>query len=292
MRRLLRWILPMAALAVLASAALEIEGLHRSGAARERLRTELWRAVGNNEGESETRAFWHSVLSRELAWGQDASTSHRLGRWAEAHPTAQAWRFAALAELWNSNMGRSAARRAERAARLAPGDAAAQALVDETLDVATLDEVREVSRGVGAVSLGLLTLSGLGALSRAWHARRRRAWLRLVTLRVLASADGQGPPAGGELAVGSGARDVRLDVFVEGGAGPTRGRGPTLSVAISHGRESRTLRLRPVKDLRQDAVRLHLSPESLAHLRRHPGRWKASVALDGRPMAETVLQVA
>jgi|GEM_PF-5696877 len=291
MGRLLRWILPLAALAVLASAALEVEGLHRSGAARGQLQNDLARAV-SNESDAETRALWHSVLSRELAWGQDASTTSRLRRWAEAHPTTLAWRFAALAELWNGEMGRSAAQMAERAARLAPGAPEAQALVDDALDAATLDEVREVSRPVGGVALGLLVLAGLAALARSWHARRRRAWLGRVTLRVLASADGQGPRVEGELAVGAGARDVRFDVFVEGEAPPAGGRGPTLSVAISHGRESRTLRLKPVKDLRQDAVRLHLSPESLAHLRRHPGRWRVAVALDGLALAETALLVA
>ncbi len=291
MRRLLRWILPLAALAVVASAALEIEGFQRSGAARQRLGHELALARAS-ETDAATADLLRGVAQRELAWGMDASAAGRLEDWAEAHPTSRAWRLAALAMLWNGDHGRLAARHAERALRLAPGDSVAQALVDEALDAATLDKLREMSRPVGAVALGLLALAALGALARSWHARRRRAWLRLVTLRVLASADGQGPAAGGDLAVGSGARDVRLDVFVEGGAGPTRGRGPTLSVAISHGRESRTLRLRPVKDLRQDAVRLHLSPESLAHLRRHPGRWKASVALDGRPMAEAILQVA
>jgi len=152
--------------------------------------------------------------------------------------------------------------------------------------------VREASRPIGGVAAGLLVLAGVAALVRAGRARRRRVWLSQVRLRVLATADGQPAPAGGDLALSPTARDVRLDVFLDGAAAPSRRCGPTLSVALSHAREGRTLRLRPVKDLRQDAVRLQLSPESLAGLRRHPGRWKASVSLDGRPMAETNLQVA
>jgi hypothetical protein len=60
---------------------------------------------------------------------------------------------------------------------------------------------------------------------------------------------------------------------------------------LSHGQDSRTVRLTPVKDVRQDAVRVRLSEPTLREVLAHPGRWRVNVALDGRPLAQAGLLV-
>jgi hypothetical protein len=84
-----------------------------------------------------------------------------------------------------------------------------------------------------------------------------------------------------------------LDVFLSPPPPGRLGRhaGPTLSLVLSHGQDSRTVRLTPVKDVRQEAVRVRLSEKTLEEVLAHPGRWRVNAALDGRSLAQAGLLV-
>lgn len=292
MRPLVRAALAGAALAVLAGAALEVEGWVRGAAARAALTPALAEAVALAPDDA-LRTRLMGVRARGLDRGHDAATARALWEQAEEHPSAVLWRAASLAATWDGGRERPAARAAQSAARLAPGDARYAAFADDALDAATWADVRGTVRPVASVGAALLALALLVRLGRAAQARRRRAWLQRTEVRVHGSADGRPGAPGEDLVVLPGARSVVLDVFVAAPPVPPRGgrHGPTLSLALSHGRDSRTLRLTPVKDLRQDAVRTRLSASTLAEVLARPGRWRVLVALDGHPVAEAGLRI-
>ena len=291
MRRLLRWLVAPAALAVLAGAALEIEAAVRSERAYRELGPvllELERA----SADGPERPSIPDVRRKQHRRRNDAWAAQRLYEHAEQHPSAQAWRAASLALTWDGDREHKAALAARRAARLAPHDPGMAALEAEALDAATWAEVREVTRPVAWVGASLLMLGLMGWLARRARARRRRAWVAGASVRVVPSADGrQGP--GTELLVPQGTESLVLDVFLSPPPAGRIGRchGPTLALVLSHGQDSRTVRLTPVKDVCQDAVRVRLSEPTLREVLAHPGRWRVNAALDGRPLAQAGLLV-
>jgi hypothetical protein len=221
----------------------------------------------------------------------DAVAATALTAYAEAHPSARTWHLAGLALTWDGERERAAAQAATRATRLAPGDATMARAEEAALDALLWAEIREVSRPASAVAGGVVVLALLGWLGRRAHARGRRRWIDGLRARVIAAADGQPAAAGSDLVMTPETTGLALDVFLYG-PGPFPGRhGPTLSVVLSHGRDSRTVRLTPVKDARQDAIRVRLSETSLAEVLAHPGRWRVAVLLDGRHVAEAGLLV-
>lgn len=291
MRRLARWIVPVALLAALLAAGLEVQGQVRRAEAHSALLSELQQAL-RSPGEPAVTAGL--AAAQQLAvHGRDAGTAALLTELAQEQPTALHWHLVAQAETWNGDREPAAAQAAQQAARLAPLDTALRAGEERALDAVLLGRMRTVTRPVGAVSGGLLCLALLRRLARRGCERRRRRWAQGATAQVLGSVDGRGTPAGQPVDLPADARHVNLDVFLAPSTGcprPSR-QGPTLSVLLSSARESRTVRLTPVKDVRQDAIRVRLSESTLALLRAHPGRWRATVALDGAPVAEALLEV-
>jgi hypothetical protein len=288
--RLLRWATVPALLTVVVGAGLEVEGLVRAQRARASLRPaveELLSRAPDAASRVQVERIRYSMLS-----GFDASTASELEALATRSPSPEAWAATALAYTW-SRAESLAARAARAAERLAPGDARFTALMEDALDAATLEEVREVTRPFLALGGIILFLASLGWLRRRALARRREAWLARAQVRVVGSADGRTASPGEDLLVPRNAQSVSLDVFLSAPPAPRScGRhGPTLSVVLSHGQESRALRLTPVKDVREDAVRVRLSAATLMEVAARAGRWRVTVALDGRPVAETGLLV-
>jgi hypothetical protein len=285
-----RWFVGPALIVLLASAGLEAEGLVRSQQARAALRPAIKNSARSRHRDEEGR-FFRSVEEGLVRRGHDASAAHALMQHAEKHPSAHAWHLASLALTWDGERERAAARAASRAARLSPADSALARAEDAAIDALTWAEIREVSRPAGAVAGGVVVLGLLGWLGRRAHARYRCRWIDGLRARVVAAADGQPATTGSDLAVVPGTQSLAFDVFLDG-AGPLPARhGPTLSVVLSHRQDSRTIRLTPVKDVRQDALRVRLSETSLGEVLAHAGPWRVSVALDGKHVGETGLLV-
>jgi hypothetical protein len=285
-----RWFVGAALLVLLAGAGLETEGVVRSELARHALRAAL-REHQPELSETEAGRLAWELASRDTARRRDASAAWILSAHAEAHPSALTWRLASLALTWDGERERAAAKAAARATRLAPGDPALAAGEEAAVDALLWAEMREASRPAAAIAGVVLALAFFGWLGRRVHARRRREWIDAIRARLVVNADGSPVHAGAQPLVTPDTRGLALDVFLDG-AGPMPARdGPTLSVVLSHGRESRIVRLTPVKDVRQDALRVRLSDTTLAEVRAHPGRWRVSVALDGRHVGEAALLV-
>lgn len=292
MRSVLHWIVPLSVLTVLGAAALEGEALAARHQARQELRRALATAPAAAQPE-ELRERLRSIARGPVASGSDAWAAGDLTRLAEEQPSALTWRLAALAETWNGGREAAAARAAGQASRLAPGDGDLAALAERALDHATWARARAVARPLGAIAGGLVALALLAAaLRRAARAGRRR-WIRQLGVRVTGAADGQPAAEGAPLCLAPQAAQAHLDVFLCAPPGRCRSRcvGPTLAVALSHADASRTVRLTPVKDVRQDAVRVRLSAPTLALLKAYPGLWRVMVTLDGSAVAQAAIRV-
>jgi hypothetical protein len=225
------------------------------------------------------------ALARRQALCEAGDAAARLREAAEA-PTHASHAAAARAA---TAIGRfdEAARHAEWAARLLPGDAAARAEADRAADRAAIALLRPPARlagGAGAVVL--LALAVRATLRRRAGARRGR-WLDGVAVDVRGRVEGR--TSAGALRM-SPASSVTIDVFLA--APPPRPvPGPTVSVALSHAGSSRTVRLAPRRDVRDDAVRWRLSPETVAALLAAPGRWRLQTRVDGRLADERAIEV-
>jgi hypothetical protein len=284
-----RWFVGAALLALLAGAGLEAEGLARSAQARHAL---LSAVRGDEEGRGRTEENDRFRQGERLVRrGHDAWAAQTFVAFAEAQPSARAWHLASLALTWDGERERSAARAATRAAKLSPGDLALLAAEESAVDALVWAEMREVSRPVSAVAVVVLVLACAGWLARRVHARRRRGWIDRVRARLVVNADGSPARAGGDPVVTPDTRGLALDIFLDGAGEVPARQGPTLAVVLSHGRESRIVRLTPVKDVRQDALRVRLSDATLAEVLAHPGRWRVTVALDGRHVGEAAVLV-
>jgi hypothetical protein len=240
---------------------------------------------------AQARAHWREARAYATA-GAHARGALSLEETAALGPTAQIHGAASLAWL-AADQGERAARHAQLAARLAPADTALAGHADRMVDLALLHRFRPATRIGGA--LGLLAL--LAAVAHVLAARRDRRrlerFLDAVSVRLRFSVDGEsvGPP----LELARGAASLTLDVFLGGRYGiaaPRRPRrAPTLHVTFSHAASNRTLRLRPMKHVRDSAVRIRVREETLARLLERPGRWRVHVRLGPRQVASATADV-
>ncbi|MDJ0975763.1 MAG: hypothetical protein QNJ98_14980 [Planctomycetota bacterium] len=179
------------------------------------------------------------------------------------------------------------------AARLAPDNARLQREAERAITLALFDRARPVARGAAAASaLTLLALLLLTLRDRR-RARRMKKYLDGVSGRLkLVVDDRRGADVGTLLADD---RSLVIDLFLKGRYGmrptaPPR-RGPTLVLACSNAGANRTVRITPVHDVRHDAVRVHVKPETVRRLRAHPGRWRIQATLGDRRVAIAELNV-
>lgn len=292
MRPLLRWLLPLALVTLAAAVGLEVQAWRARQGARLELGAALAEAseAAGGDGEQELAEALRAARRAHVR-GRDAGTALALVRLSEEHPTALTFRLEALGLAADGGRERWAARAAERAAALQPDDPRVQALAERLIDEATWGEVRELTRPAAAVAGGLLALALLAALHRRGRRRARRRWVAGLEVTLAGTSDGRAAPPGVPIPVAAPVADVALDVFLRAPVGVSRPAcvGPTLALVLSHARESHSVRLTPIRDLRQEAVRVRLSPETLSRVRSRPGPWRALALLDGQPVAEALL---
>jgi hypothetical protein len=205
--------------------------------------------------------------------GQTAIAARFFAQHAETLPTSASLRVAGLSAAATGDL-ESGARHATLAARLAPGDEALAREASSALDGALLARARGPSWA--AIGLGAVTLLFLGG-RRRHHVCRRRAREAYVDHLE------------GHLVVRGGRVDVLLSPRPGATPLPAPSPGPTLALVLSNPSVSRSVRLTPRRDVREDAVRFHLRPDTLAAMEAHPGPWRVQARLDGRLVAEARL---
>ncbi len=291
MRRLLRALAPLAVLTVLTAVGLEAHAAWTRAQARGALLAALEAPPSVPLAPGPAAQL---DAARHLAHrGHDAAAAERLQALAEQAPSARHAHLAALARTWDGGREAAAATWAERAARLAPTDPALAQEAEDAFDRVLLAAVRRVTRPLGLLAGALLGLLLLRRAAASGQVRCRRRWAASTRAQVLCRVDGRSAEHGREARLPAQAERVHLDVLLAPSPACPRPRaeGPTLSVVLSSGSGSRSVRLAPRRDVREDALRLPLSDSTLAVLRAHPGRWRAAVALDGHPVGEALLQV-
>jgi hypothetical protein len=274
---------------LLAGLALELALAHETLAARATLRDAVARASPIAQGVGHDDAKLLADVRASLARHELAPPATLLAARAEAAQSCDARRLASLAAASIGAFG-EAARQAELAARLAPGDAAARQEAEDAVDAALLGRVRTPARILGGAAVLFLLLAALHAARRRHRGRLRARWLDGVRGRMSVSVDGRREAGGAWLS--SDARVVSVDVFLRAADGPCPGPGPTLGLVLSHAASSRSLRLTPVRDVQGDAVRTRLKDATLARVLERPGTWRLEARLDGRAIAEHHLEVA
>lgn len=192
-----------------------------------------------------------------------------------------------------SGEGDLATRHMQLAARLAPSDAALGRQAEAALDTALLDQVRPFGRGgIALGGLSLLWMLGL-AYGRRRDARARRKYLDGISGRMKLVVDDRAGADVGILTPRDGA--LVVDVFLKGRYGmrphPVPRNGPSLHLACSSASAGRTVRITPIHDVRGDAVRVQVTPETMRRLRAHPGRWRVQATLGDRRIAIAELNV-
>jgi hypothetical protein len=207
-------------------------------------------------------------------------------------PTAEMHGLVATA-YQAADRGVPAARHAQLAARLAPDDGPLQDRAERAVDVALAYRARpwtRVAGGLGLLVAILLAMRGLRARRIRRHLQR---FLDGVTGRVAFTVDGE--PRGSTARLRSHNEALTIDVFLKGRHGmacpPRPARAPTLHVSLSHAGASRTVRLTPVKRLRDKAVRIPVRAETLRRIMDVPGRWRVHARLGPRPVASAILEV-
>jgi hypothetical protein len=216
---------------------------------------------------------------RALGTRPTADEARALAVAAEAKPTAETWTHASLAAAARGDL-EAAARGAVLAARLAPGDTALARRADEMLDATALARLRVPGRI--ALGAGLLVLLVRGHRARRRHRRERARseWAHHLEGRLSVTLAGPTPFV-----------DLFLTPRPCHRPMPPPPEGGTLAVVLSSSSESRTVRLPPVRGVREDAVRIRLSDATVREVLSRPGRWRVQARLDGRLVGQTTLDV-
>ncbi|MDA1196105.1 MAG: hypothetical protein O2894_13120, partial [Planctomycetota bacterium] len=192
-----------------------------------------------------------------------------------------------------ADRGEVAARHAQLAARLEPDNAALAATAEQAVDLALAYRLRPLTRPAGVFSAFLLGLMLLGALGKRRERRRTRAYLDSLGVRVGVWADGE--QLGSPFSVAPRTENLTVDLFFRGRHGmacPRRpAQMPTVHIAFSSPGSNRTMRLRPVRDVTESAIRVPVSPETLQRLLAQPGAWRLHVRVGERPVLAVPFEV-
>ncbi len=286
-----RWLTLPALLLLFGGLVVEIHIRGKEARARESLGGALGRATLPITAGEHVREMFEEA--RALVRSQDPSAALTLlDRIATQAPHSTTHELAALAYR-AAGHGDAATRHMQFAARLAPDDKRLATQAERSLDLALFDRARPYARvaitGCGA----LLFVFLLGGLGRRRRDGRMRKYLDNVSARLKLVVDDRGAADAGIFAPED--ETLIIDLFLKGRYGirpnsPPR-RGPTLHLACSNATSNRTVRITPVRNVRNDAVRVHVKPETLRRLRAHPGRWRIQATLGDRRVAIAELTV-
>ncbi len=272
---------------------LSVEAITRAGVSRaERaLPGALARAVASDT-TGEAAASSLAAARQHVRHRQPAEAAAALERVAAEGPTQELHTAAALAWL-AADRGLPAARHAQLAARLAPDNAEASAIAERAVDVALAYRLRPFSRPAGLFGgIGLLILA-FSALARRREGIRLNRFLQNLSARVQVWADGE--QLRHPLVLGPRTERLTLDLFLKGRYGMDCSkrpqRAPTLHLAFSSPGSNQTIRLRPLKDVTDNAIRIPVRNETLAKLLAQPGPWRLHVRLGERPVLALPLEV-
>jgi hypothetical protein len=281
----------LAALALLAGLAVEGWTAHASGDAARALPSRARSVLRTLEADRATAAALETAY-RHAAAGRAGECARALESVLATEPSAPLHALASLAWLATGD-GVTSARHAQLAARLAPEDAALSSGAERALDLAVVYRARGATRTAGALGSAFL----LVLLAAGWHGRRARrhrdAFLDALAARVRVTVDGEDVTAAPILEADS--ESLLLDVFLHGRYGMAcprrRGRDLALHVTFSHAGSSRTVRLTPVREVRESAVRVPVRAETLRRLLAEEGRWIVHVRLGTRALLALPLDV-
>ena len=272
---------------------LSVEAITHAGVSRaERgLPVALARAVVP-ETAGEAAATQLAAARRHAARQQPGRAAAELERLAEESPSHEIHTAAAYAWM-AADRGIAAARHAELAMRLAPDDPRAVALAERAVDVAVAYKVRPFSRPLGAFG-ALMLLVSMAALFRHRRERKQRArFLASISARVHMWADGE--QLRHPFRIRPGTERLTLDVFLSGRYGMATPRrpanAPSLHLAFSSPGSNQTIRMRPVKEITDNAIRVPVSDETLKRLLERPGGWRLHVRLGERPILAVPITV-
>ncbi len=194
--------------------------------------------------------------------------------------TAAAWAWLA------ADRGESAARHAQLAVRLDPENAAVAALAERAVDVAVAYKLRPYTRPLGLFGTMLFLVAVTAAFARRRERKQRERFLASISARVHMWADGD--QLRHPFQIPASTERLTLDVFLSGRYGMATPRrpanAPTLHLAFSSAGSNQTIRLRPVKDITDNAIRVPVSEDTLARLLERPGAWRLHVRLGERPV--------
>ncbi len=265
---------------------LSVEAITHAGVSRaERaLPGALARAVApETVGEAAAREL--AAARRHARRGRPLESARSLETILAEAPTHELHTAAAYAFM-AADRGTEAARHAQLAARLAPEEASSLALAERTVDLALAHRLRPLSRPAGVFGALLLLGTMAGAFARRRERKHLERFLSGIRARVSLWADGN--QLRHPLAIPAGTERLTLDVFLRGQHGMACPRppahAPSLHLAFSSPGSNQTIRLRPVKELAGEAVRVPVSEETLGKLQARPGPWRLHVRLGDRPV--------
>ena len=284
------WLTVVAIVLLLAGLSLELFLAHETLDARATLRSAVARTSPLSDGVEHDDAELLAAVRDSLARHELTPPASLLAARAEATQTPDTRRLASLSAASIGAFG-EAARQAELAARLAPGDATYRLAAEDAVDAALLGRLRTPARVAGGAAALFLLFAAVRSARRRREDRQRARWLDGVEGRMSVSVDGRREQDGATLPAD--AHAVSVDVFLRTKTSARRppGPGPTLGLVLSHVASNTTLRLTPVRDVHGDAVRKRLKDETLARILEHPGTWRLEARLDGRALADQRLRV-
>jgi len=273
---------------------LSVEALTHAGVSRaERsLRVALARAVVPDTA-GEAAASHLAAARRHASLYAPGKAAGELEQIVAETPTYELHTAAAYAWL-AADRGAAAARHAQLAARLAPEDVKAAALAERAVDLALLYKVRPFTRPAGLFGGILFLIAVTGFVAQRHERRRRKRFLASVSARVHMWADGE--QLRHPFALRGDTERLTLDVFLSGRQGMSCPRrpvqAPSLHLAFSSPGSNQTIRLRPVKDITDSAIRIPVSEDTLRRLMDRPGSWRLHVRLGDRPILAVPVTVA
>lgn len=286
-----RWLTLPALLLLFGGLVVEVHIRGKEARARDSLGGALGRVTLPNTAGEQVREMLDEVGA--LVRCQDPSAaSTLLDRIATQAPHSSVHELAALAHR-AAGSGDAATRHMQFAARLAPGNLRLTREAERAITNALFDRARPAARAGAALgALTLLALLLLFARDRR-RAQRLRKYLDGVSGRLKLVVDDRRGADVGTLCAGD--QGLIIDLFLKGRYGmrptPPPRQGPTLVLACSNAAAGRTVRITPVHDVRHDAVRVHVKPETVRRLRAHPGRWRVQATLGDRRVAIAELHV-
>lgn len=285
------WMTVVAIVLLLAGLTLEIALAHETLAARATLRNAVARAapLSESEGAPHDDADLLRAVRDALVRQEFDAPAQMLAARAEAVQTPETRRLASLAAAATGAFG-DAARQAELAARLAPGNVDTRVAAEDAVDAALLGRMRTPTRLVGGAALLFLVVAAVRGARRRRERQLLERWLDGIAGRMSISVDGRRGPEGSTVPADTNA--ISVDVFLRAkNAHRPPGPGPTMALVLSHASSNTTLRLTPVRDVRGDAVRTRLKDGTLARVLERPGTWRIQARLDGRALAEQRLEI-